>query len=161
MSKKSDFFFLHLKQLYPHFARPSAIDEEIWEDTLAPFCIEDIYKALKNYRQDKNGGSIPTPCVFKEFLYPYVPLKLDNSLPLSPETVLMEEDIKAGRCKHLFPDYVKGVEYVLYHKLQEYVDKEELDTYSRGRRYYKAVEYGLFGEFDDVLEIVHPKGAII
>lgn len=160
MSKKSDYFFLCLKQIYPNFAKPSAIDEEIWEDMLDEFKVQDIYAALKSYRKSLSGGSIPTPVKFADFLYPYQKKNrsVDNSLPLSPETALMEEDIRAGRCRHFFCDYVEGVEYVLFHKIKEYVDEKTLSTYSRGTRYRVAVEYGLFGEFEEILDQLHQGG---
>lgn len=160
MSNKSDYFFLCLKQLYPNFAKPSAIDEEIWEEMLCNFGAEDIYGALKSYRKSALGGSIPTPVKFNDFLYPYQKKNkpIDNALPLSPETALMEEDIKAGRCKYFFYDYVEGVQYVLYQKIKDYVDEKTLATYSRGMRYRVAVEYGLFGEFEEILDQLHQKG---
>lgn len=160
MSNKSDYFFLCVKQIYPNFMKPSKIDEEIWADMLERFRADDIYDALKKYRKSVLGGSIPTPIKFQDFLYPYQKKNkpIDNSLPLSPETALMEEDINAGRCKYFFRDYAEGVQYVLYEKIKEYVDEKTLKTYSRGMRYHLAVEYGLFGEFEEILDQLHQKG---
>lgn len=160
MSKKSDYFFLCLKQIYPNFSKPSSIDEDIWADMLSPFEIEDIYGAVKSYRKSALGGCIPTPIKFQDFLYPYQKKMkaVDNTLPLSPETALMEEDIRAGRVKYFFNDYVRGVEYVLYDKIKEYVDEKTLAKYSRGMRYHVAVEYGLFGDFEEILDQLHQGG---
>jgi len=160
MSNKSDYFFLCLKQLYPNFSKPSAIDEEIWSDMLKELNVADIYNAVKDYRKSVFGGSIPTPVKFKEFLYPYErKIKpIDNSLPVSPETALMEEDIREGRCKYFFRDYKQGVDYVLNEKIKAYVDEKTLATYSRGMRFQVAVDYGLFGEFEEIMDFLHKKG---
>ena len=157
MSKNSDYFFLNLKQLYPNFKRPATIDVEIWEDELADFTLKDIYAALKAYRKSSSGGVIPTPFQFKDFLYPYKPIEQKVSLPLSPESYLMEQDIKAKRCKYLFPTYVAGVRYVLDVKLKDYVDEETLKKMTNGMRYRAAVDYGLFADFDKTLDIVAPR----
>lgn len=37
MSQKSDYFFLNIKQVSPNFARPSALETEIWEEMLEPY----------------------------------------------------------------------------------------------------------------------------
>jgi len=160
MSNKSDYFFLCLKQLYPNFSKPSAIDEEIWEDMLCEISLPDIYSAVKSYRKSASGGSIPTPIKFKDFLYPYQKKMkaIDDSLPPCPENTLMEEDIREGRCKYFFGDYKEGVNYVLNEKIKKYVDEKTLATYSRWKRYQVAVDYGLFGDFEEILDFLHKKG---
>ena len=159
MTANSDYFFLNLKQLYPAFRKPAAIDVEIWEEELADYSQENIHKALKSYRKSALGGYVPTPIQFRDFLYPYKPVVKKETLPLSPETYLMDEDIRQGRCKHLFPTYVAGVRYVLNEKLKDFVDEELFNKMTRGMRYRAAVDYGLFADFDQVLDIVAKKGA--
>ena len=159
MSKNSDYFFLILKEVYPTICKPSAIDEEIWEEILNSFEPEQIRAAIKSYRASPKGAFPPLPSQFGEFLYPYTKRKVYEELPLSPSTYIMEQDIKAGRCKYLFPTYEAAVNYLFDVRLKEVLGKDEFAKYpSRGARYYKAVELGLFADFDEILEIVHLKG---
>ena len=156
MSNNSDYFFLNLKQLYPNLCQPAKIDVEIWEEILEPFSQDEIYAALKSYRKSSSGNFAPMPSVFKDYLSPYVKRECQEpSLPLSPETYLMDEDIKAGRCKHLFPTYARAVQYVLNEKLKEAVGEETFATYTPGQRYRQAVDLGLFADFDEVLDLVY------
>ena len=46
MSQKSDYFFLNIKQVYPNFARPSALETEIWEEMLEPYTQGDILAGI-------------------------------------------------------------------------------------------------------------------
>lgn len=155
MSDKSDYFFLNVKDVYPSFKKPAAIDEELWEEMFEPFEKEDIRNALKDYRRADTTGFAPQPARFREYLSPYKKSVAEREhLPLSPETYLMREDIKAGRCKHFYPDYVRGVQYVLNDKLKEVIGERVFKTYTPGMKYRAAVDYGLFADFDKVLEIV-------
>lgn len=154
MTSKSDYFFLELKQLYTNFSKPAAIDEEIWAETLEPFSKENIRAALKTYRMSKNGAFVPTVAQFKDYLFPYEERVKKEDLPLSPETYLMDEDIRQGRCKYLFPIYAKAVQYVLEVKVKESVGDEVFSKLSRGMKYRTAVDYGLFADFDKVLEMI-------
>ncbi len=157
MSKQTDYFFLNVKEMYPSFNRPAAIDEEIWDEMLNKLSLEDIKKALKDYRTSKNGSFAPLPAQFKEYVYPYQPKhKVDDEdeLPIFPESYLMNEDIKAGRCKYFYPTYCAGVQYVLNVKLKEVLGEEKFSKTTYHQRYRLAVEEGLFGDFDKTLDIV-------
>lgn len=158
MTKKTDFFFLNVKDIYPNFNPPAKIDAEIWAEMLEPFEEKQIHDALKDYRLSQYGNFIPTPANFREFIAFYKTRKVEETLPLSPETYLMEQDIAAGRCKYFFETYVRGVDYVLNVKLKEVVGKEQLKKMTTGMRYRAAVDYGLFADFDEVLDIVYKKG---
>ena len=158
MTKKSDFLFWNLKKIYPNLSRPSQIDEDIWVDILEPYSELDIYAALKSYRQSAVGERIPFPRQFQDFLRLYARREPDNSLPLSPESHLIAEDKRAGRCKHFFPTYVRGVHYVLNVKLKAEIGEEEFDKMTRGMRYQAAVDNGLFADFDEVLDYVYKEG---
>ncbi len=163
MSKKSDYFFLNIKQLYPTFAKPSAIDVEIWTELLEPYSEEEIRSGIKAYRQTEDTGFAPTPARFKGYLFKNPAGKgkktaVDDDLPLSPETYLMNNDIKAGRCKYYFMTYSDAVAYVLEEKLKAEVPPEEFKKYSRGMKYRQAVEFGLFGDFDETLDLVYKRG---
>ena len=155
MTNKSDYFFLNLKQMYAGFSKPAAIDEEIWAEVLEPFDKEDIHKALKSYRKGKNGAFIPTVAQFQEYLYPYEKRVVKDDLPLSPELYLMEEDIRRGQCKYLYPIYVKAVEYVFNVKVKEAVGAAVFKNFSLGKKYRTAVDYGLFADFDKVLDMIY------
>jgi len=159
MSKNSDYFFLNLKQMYPSLLKPSEIDEEIWAEILAPFSLDNVRSALKAYRMSSKGGFPPIPAVFKDFLYPYTKTKEIESLPLSPASYIMEQDIKEGRCKYLFPTYQEAVNYIFDVKLKEVLPASEFKQLkSRGARYRKAVELGLFADFENALELVAKRG---
>ena len=157
MSIKSDYFFLNLKQVYPRFARPTALETEIWEEMLEDYSFEDIRAGIKSYRKYDTAGTPPTPAKFREYLYQHEPCEEKPCLPLSPEKHLMEEDIRAGRCRHFFPAYCRAVSHVLNVKLAELYPPEEFKSFSRGRRYRLAVDNGLFADFDRVLDIVDPR----
>lgn len=154
MTSKSDYFFLNLRQLYPNFNKPAPLDVEIWEETLEPFKEEDIRAALKTYRQSVHGAFVPTVAQFKDYLYPYEPRETREDLPLSPESYLMEQDIKKGRCRYFYPDYARAVAYVLDVKVKESVGEEAFKKMTRGMKYRTAVDNGLFADFDDVLDLV-------
>ncbi len=158
MSKKSDYFFLNIKQVYPTFTKPSALETEIWEEMLEPYDLADILAGIKSYRKTEEMNFAPNPARFKNYLFSHrkrAEPKL--SLPLSPETYLMEEDIKSGRCRHFFPTYCKGVEHVLEVKLKKLYPEEEFKAFSRGKKYRLAVENGLFADFDTILDMVKGK----
>ena len=158
MTKKSDFLFWNLKKIYPSLCRPLKIDEEIWSGILEPYSELDIYAALKEYRQSPVGARIPLPRQFEDFLKMYARREVDNSLPPSPECYLIEEDKREGRCKHFFPTYKRGVEYVLNVKLKLEIGEEEFNKMTRGMRYQAAVDNGLFADFDEVLDYVYKEG---
>lgn len=160
MSKKSDYFFLNIKQIYPTFTKPSAIDMEIWAELLAPYSEDEIRSGIKAYRQNEDTGFAPTPARFKTYLIgkPSHRKTVVDDLPLSPESYLMHNDIKAGRCKYFFMTYSNAVEYVLEEKLKKEVSPDEFKNYTRGMKYRQAVEFGLFADFDETLDYVFAKG---
>lgn len=164
MSKKSDYFFINIKQIYPTFAKPSELDVEIWAELLEPFSEEEIRKGIKNYRQSEDTGFAPSPAHFKKYLVKesLATTKREDidALPLSPETYLMEVDRKAGRCKYYFRVYSKAVDYVLEEKVKEVVPPEKFKKYSRGMKYRQAVELGLFADFEEILDYIYEKGKI-
>lgn len=155
MSKKSDYLFLSIKQTYPSFVKPSTLDTEIWEEMLTPFDENDIRCALKDYRRQDMTGQAPKPATFRGYLklYEKVAKKVDE-LPWSPESYLMEQDIKAGRCKYFYPDYVSAVRYILEVKVKEIVGEKMYRKFTEGMKYRTAVDYGLFADFDKILETV-------
>jgi len=157
MTNKSDYFFLNLKQMYQGFRKPSEIDEEVWAEVLEPFEQDDIRKALKAYRKSKNGQFVPSVAQFEEYLYPYEKRVVKEYLPLSPELYLIEQDIKQGRCKYLYPTYVEAVKYVFNVKVKEAVGEEAFKKFTLGKKYRTAVDYGLFADFDKVLDMVHDR----
>lgn len=158
MSNKSDYFFLNIKQLYPNFARPSELETEIWAELLEPYSLEEIRTGIKSYRKDTDVGFAPTPAKFKSYLKTTTKPTSQPDLPLSPESYLMQADIDAGRCKYFFSTYTSAVKYVLEEKLKAEVSEETFKSYNRGAKYRMAVEYGLFAEFDKVLDYVYEKG---
>ncbi len=160
MSQKSDYFFVTIKQVFPNFAKPSDLDVEIWEEVLEPYSVEIIRKGIKSYRKNVDSGFAPTPAKFREYLYAPVvkDKKQPPELPLSPESYLMETDIKAGRCRHFFPTYVRAVAYVLDVKVREAVDPEDFPKMSRVARYRYAVDNGLFADFEQTLDHVYKAG---
>ncbi len=163
MSKKSDYFFVNIKQIYPTFARPSALDTEVWSELLEPYSEEEIRQSIKAYRKNEDSKFAPTPARFKSYLFRDAPSarkrEVNDDLPLSPESYLMQNDIKAGRCKYFFMTYTRAVEYVLEEKLKSVVKPEEFKGYTRGMKYRQAVEYGLFADFDETLDYVYKKGS--
>ncbi|MCM1324240.1 MAG: hypothetical protein NC218_08755 [Acetobacter sp.] len=161
MSDKSDFFFLTIKQVYPNFRQPSDLETEIWEEVLEPYDEDSIRDGIKSYRKNVDTGFAPTPAKFREFLFLPVKKRAENELPelpLSPESYLMDEDIKAGKCKYFFSTYVKAVAYVFDVKVKEISDPEEYKKYTRGMKYRIAVDKGLFADFDQILDKVYKTG---
>ncbi len=158
MSDKSDYFFLNIKQVFPNFAKPTPLEAEIWAELLEPYQKDEILEAIKSYRKAEETNFAPNPAKFKNYLFKRRPKNDKPVLPLSPETYLMEEDIKAGRCRHFFPTYVKAVAYVLDVKLKALFDEREFRCFSRGHKYRLAVEFGLFADFDKTLDLVYGEG---
>jgi len=154
MSKKSDYFFVNVKQVYPSFMRPSALETEIWEEVLEAYDIDEILAGIKAYRKTEESNYAPNPAKFKSYLFKRNRCDHRPDLPLSPEKYLMEADIKAGRCRYTFPVYTRAVKYVLNVALGQLYPPEEFKTFSWGKRYWLAVENGLFANFDKVLDMV-------
>lgn len=162
MSEKSDYFFVNIKRIYPNFKRPSALETEIWEEMLEPYAREDILAGIKSYRKSEDTGFAPNPARFSNYLYSRHSKTEENrdSLPLSPEQYLMDEDIRAGRCKYLYPVYCKAVNYILDVKTRKLCDSDEsFKKLTRGQRYRMAVDNGLFARFDEVLDYIYNKEA--
>ena len=155
MSDKTDFLFLNIKQLYPMFARPSALDTEIWAELLQPYALTEIMHALKAYRKNEENNFPPNPAKFKNYLY--TKQKDMQGIPFSPEGYLMQQDMKAGRCKYFYPVYRRGVAYVIDNKLRALYPKAEFHKLTVNQKYHLAVENGLFGDFDKVLDLVADK----
>lgn len=157
MSKNSDFFFLNLKQLYPNFLKPVALDVEIWEEMLEKHTPDSIRKALKAYRQSERGNYIPTPAQFKEYLFFYQPRPKPevDDLPEFPASYLMDQDIKNNRRKYFYPTYHAGVQYVLGKVLLNAIGEAEFRSLTYRQRYRRAVDLGLFGNFEEILDYVH------
>lgn len=163
MSSKSDYFFLNIKQVYPTFPKPSVLETEIWEELLEPYSEEVILKGIKSYRKTVDTPYAPSPAKFSEYLYmPNQAVKQGTSfyddLPPSPESYLIKEDIKAGRCKYNYPVYVKAVNYLLDTKTRELMTEEHYKKSSRFERYRLAVDNGFFAEFDQILDFVYNGG---
>lgn len=157
MSENSDFFFLNLKQLYPNFSKPASLDMEIWEEMLEKHNAESIRKALKAYRQSEKGNFIPTPACFKEYLAFYRPIEkpVDDGLPDFPASYLMDQDVKNNRRKYFYPTYHAGVKYVLGTVLLNAIGEAEFRSLTYRQRYRRAVDLGLFGNFEEILDYVN------
>lgn len=156
MSMKSDYFFANIKQVYPSFPKPSALETEIWEELLEPYSMETIRKGIKSYRKTEDTPYAPTPAKFSDYLYEpkAAKPKSQDDLPLCPESYLIEQDVKAGRCKHFYPTYVKAVKYLLDTKTKELMSEEDYKKSSRYQRYRFAVDNGLFANFDQTLDFI-------
>ena len=84
------------------------------------------------------------------------------------EVELMRQDIKLNKCKHTLGTYKRAVGYVMTTLLKETIGEREFleMEYSyrndgcklRGMQYRKALELGLFDEFDNVLDKVAKEG---
>lgn len=163
MSTKSDYFFLNIKQVYPTFPKPSVLETEIWEELLEPYCEEVILKGIKSYRKTVDSPYAPSPAKFSEYLYQPNPAlrrskSLYDDLPPCPESYLMAEDMKAGRCVHNYPTYVKAVNYLLDTKTREHMPEEIYKKSTRFERYRFAVDNGFFAHFDETLDLVYTGG---
>ena len=157
MTHRTDYFFIHIKSIYPNFKRPSELDEEIWDEVLTPYNAEEIKTAIKSYRKSEEGTFAPTPSKFTPYLRKITQNKKIEALPFSPEHYLMQEDIKNNRCRYLYPVYVEAVKYTTNDLLQNYIPAKKLKEKTHEERYKLAVEYGLFEHFQHTLNIVANK----
>lgn len=152
MSKKSDYLFWNLKQLYPTMGAPTKIDEEIYAEMLEPYSTEEIYAAIKSHRKGERGGYVPRLSELKESLELNHPQRqYVRDLPLSPEVYLMREDERMGRTKYFFPDYKIAVNYILTERLRKEVGDWAADKLF-AERFRIAVDYGLFADFTEVVK---------
>ena len=160
MKRKSECFLLNVKEIYPNFLYPAKDECEKWEKLLEPFEAEEIIIGLKKWRRAKGKFLVPLVEEFGKYLcFNKKNLELkEGGLPFSPEAYLMEQDIKAGRCKHFYPTYCRAVRYILNERLKELYKKEEFKNFSYSKKYRLAVENGLFADFDDVLDFVKQSG---
>lgn len=154
MHAKSDYFFFNLKQVYPDFVKPSPLEAEIWEEVLAPYSEREILAAIKEYRKTETTNFAPNPAKLRPYLLKKQPSASAPQLPLCPEDYLMKRDIKAGKCRHLFPIYEKAVNYLLDEVLKRSYPPAQFKTFPRGVRYQLAVEKGLFDDFEKTLDLV-------
>lgn len=84
------------------------------------------------------------------------------------EVELMRQDIKRNKCKYTLSTYKRAVDYVMTTLLKETIGEREFleMEYSyrndgcklRGMQYRKALEFGLFDEFDSVLDKMAKEG---
>lgn len=158
MTHRTDYFFLHIKDIYHNFPRPSKIEEEIWDEVLTPYNAEEMKSAIKSYRKSGDGAFPPIPSKFAPHLRTIKKYKKKTEpLPFSPEHYYMQEDIKNYRCKYLYPVYVDAVKYILTEMLQHYVSKDKLKKLTHEEKYNLAMEYGLFEYFHIILDMVAKK----
>ena len=160
MSKKSDYFFINVKQIYKNFKKPSDLDVEVWEELLEPYTEEEILVAIKTYRKCEDSPFAPSPAKFREYVYSFSKKTEKNTLPLCPEMYLIHQDIEAGRCKYFYPVYVDAVNYIINVQLKQFYDPKVFKEMTRGERYYQAVERGLFADFDSALDHVYKEKGI-
>ena len=151
MSANSDFFFISIKSIYPNFMRPSKLEEEIWEEVLDGYSVDDILLAIKAYRKNEELNVAPTPAKIKKYIFSRRPKEVLGGLPMSAELYLMDLDRKAGREVHYFHTYTKGINYVLDVKLRALVAVDEFNKLDYSAKYRLAVDNGLFADFDVVL----------
>ncbi len=158
--QKVECFLLNIKELYPNFNYPSQNLIQKWDQTLSPFSADEIIFAIKQWRKTYGTSQAPTIKLFTPYLVKKNSKTLSKrqSLPFSPENYLMEQDIKANRCKHLYPTYCKAVKYIINIRLKEYYNKTDFKKLNYSQRYSQAVEKGLFADFDKVLDFVSKNG---
>jgi hypothetical protein len=155
MTHLTDYFFLHVKSIYHNFPRPSEIEEEIWDEMLSPYNVDEIKTAIKAYRKSEDGVFAPVPSKFTPHLRHIKRRKQKpEPQPFSPEHYFMQEDIKNHRCKYLYPVYVDAAKYTLFNMLDKVATKKELKDITYEQRYNLAVEYGLFDYFQHTLNLV-------
>lgn len=157
MTQRTDYFFIHIKSIYPNFQRPSELDEEIWDEILTPYNADEIKTAIKSYRKNEDGAFAPIPSKFTPYLHKIKKQNKPEALPFSPEHYLMQEDIKNHRCKYLYPVYVEAVKYTTTDLLKKYISNKKLKEMPHEERYKLAVEYGLFEHFQHTLNLVANK----
>ncbi len=159
--QKINCFLLNIKYLYPNFKKPSSEEFSKWNALISPYSVEEIILAIKKWKKSHNQTTYPTLQEFKKFLYHKPnpsPSNLSN-LPFNPETYLMEQDIKSGRCKHLYPTYCKAVNYILNERLKEFYNYNDYKKFNYSTRYKLAVEHGLFADFENTLDFIKERSA--
>lgn len=151
MSINSDFFFVSIKAIYPSFSRPSRLEEEIWEEVLEGYSVDDILLAVKAYRKNEETDVAPTPAKFKKYIFSKHSKVGTKNLPMSLEHHFMKLDKEAGREVYYFHIYTLGIDYVFDTKLKKILGNEKFNKLDYSSKYKLAVENGLFADFDKVL----------
>ena len=67
---------------------------------------------------------------------------------------LMTRDIELGRCKHLICDYNRAVDYIIEDMLIREMPASEWVKLDYSQKIDQAQKKGLFGQFDEILEMV-------
>lgn len=157
---KVECFLLNIKELYPTFKYPSSSMLLRWKELLSPYSADEIIFAIKQWRKNYGTELSPSIDLFTSCLTKRTQKNLTKRtlLPFNPENHLMEQDIKANRCKYLYPTYRQAVRYILNVRLKEFFTKEEFKKLNYSQRYIEAVERGLFADFDKTLDFVSTKG---
>ena len=157
---KIECFLLNIKELYPNFQYPSYETIRKWKDILEPYTADEIISAIKQWRKNNSIQNAPDVELFKSYLVKKNEKNLTKCqfLPFNPESYLMEQDIKANRCKHLYPIYCRAVKYIINTRLKNFCSKNEFKHLNYSQRYTMAVEKGLFADFDKILDFVSTNG---
>ena len=146
---------------------PEKIIEQ-WIKELGDYSESQLKQACYNLFKYKKVATFPKLAHILAELSDQDKEEIKSKTPETPkafmclEVELMKQDIKRNKCKYTLITYKRAVDYIMTTLLKETIGEREFleMEYSyrydgcklRGMQYRKALELGLFDEFDNVLD---------
>lgn len=146
---------------------PEKIIEQ-WVKELGDYSEAQLKQACFNLFKYKKVATFPKLAHILAELSDQDKEEIKSKTPETPkafmclEVELMKQDIKRNKCKYTLSTYKRAVDYIMTTLLKETIGEREFleMEYSyrndgcklRGMQYRKALELGLFDEFDNVLD---------
>ena len=127
-----------------------------WERAFKNIEQEVAIHAIDNYWRYQSNKSQPTIAKLLESIFKNA--KKDQKQEVKRYYNLasdyMTRDITLGRCKHLISDYNRAVNYIIEDMLSKEMPTSEWVKLDYSQKIDQAQKKGLFGQFDEILEMV-------
>ena len=152
---------------------PEKIIEQ-WVNELGDYSEAQLKQACFNLFKYKKVATFPKLAHILAELSDQDKEEIKSKTPETPkafmclEVELMKQDIKRNKCKYTLSTYKRAVDYIMTTLLKETIGEREFleMEYSyrndgcklRGMQYRRALELGLFDEFDNVLDKMAKEG---
>ena len=128
-----------------------------WDEAFKDYDLSDVLTAIDEFWNYKSSKSKPSVHQIRALLN----VKKDLTPVISEATreekytdyafEYMARDIKLGRNRHLLSIYQRAVHRIVNEVLAEFVETSEFRAMDYSDRCAKAMQLGLFNEFDEIL----------
>ena len=128
-----------------------------WDDAFKEYDLVDVLNAIDEFWTYKSSKSRPnvhqllTMLRCNKEVAPKVKDGVKEEKYTDYAFTFMQRDIKLGRCHHLLGMYQRAVSRIVNEVLPEMISSEEWQKLEVIDRYSKAMQLGLFNEFDEII----------